>query len=181
VFTPGQVLRIVSLSSSSFIGLLLLLCSGPSRGPGSHPRRPVGGVNSKAEAAFRDPFIHALIVPDGEVSAESLIRLYISQPALCFSRRVVMVHTADEAAREAIIGWSHSDYLHEENLVQGGQRHFARGEDALAVAAFRATHDTDPDNWTPTFWIAMIERIKQQIQKDAAQATSDANLGIKGK
>ena len=143
--------------------------------------QPVGGVDFKAEAAFRDPFIHTLIVPDGEVSAESLIRLYISQPALCFSRRVVMVHTVDEAAKEAIIGWSHSDYLHEENLVQGGLRHFARGEDALAVAAFKVAHDTDPDNWTPTFWIAMLDLMRQQRQKDAAQATSDANLGIKGK
>jgi len=120
-------------------------------------------------------------VPDGAVSVDSLTRLYISAPALCFSRRVVMVHTVDEAAREAIIGWAHSDYLHEENLVQGGLRHFARGEDTLAVAAFRAAHETDPNNWTPTFWIAMIDLMRQQKLKDAAQATSDANLGIKGK
>lgn len=143
--------------------------------------QPVGGVDFKADAAFRDPAIHTFIVPDGAVSVESLTRLYISEPALCFSRRVVMVHTVDEAAKEAIIGWAHSDYLHEENLVQGGLRHFARGEDALAIAAFRAAHDTDPNNWTPTFWIAMIDLMRQQKLKDAAQATSDANLGIKGK
>jgi len=143
--------------------------------------QPVDGVDFKAEAAFRDPAIHTLIVPDGEISIESLTRLYITEPALCFSRRVILVHTVEDAAREAIIGWSHSDYLHEENLVQGGLRHFARGEDTLAIAAFRAAHDTDPNNWTPTFWIAMIDLMHQQKLKDAAQATSDANLGIKGK
>ena len=149
--------------------------------------QPVGGVDLKAEAAFRDPAIHTLIVPAGIATSDKrqiddvLFDLYISEPALCFSRRVVVVNTVDEAAKEAIIGWEHSSYLHEENLVQGGLRHFARGEDTLAVAAFKAAHDTDPNNWTPTFWIAMIDLMHQQKLKDAAQATSDANLGIKGK
>ena len=149
--------------------------------------QPVGGVDLKAEAAFRDPAIHTLIVPAGIATSDKrqigdvLFDLYISEPTLCFSRRVVVVNTVDEAAKEAIIGWEHSSYLHEENLVQGGLRHFARGEDTLAVAAFKAAHDTDPNNWTPTFWIAMIDLMHQQKLKDATQATSDANLGIKGK
>ena len=144
----------------------------------------VGGVDLKAKAAFRDLNIHTLIVPADTLKENDLKNLYLTEPALCFSRRVVIVHTVDEAAREAIIGWAHSDYLHEENLVQGGLRHFARGEDTLAVAAFRAAHDTDPNNWTPTFWIAMIDLMRQQKLKDASQASSDANnaiLGIKGK
>lgn len=143
--------------------------------------QPVGGVDFKAEAAFRDPAIHTLIVPDGAVSTDSLVRLYLSQPALCFSRRVVVVHTVEDAAREAIIGWAHSDYLHEENLVQGGLRHFARGEDKLAVAAFQAAHDTDPSNWTPTFWVAMIGLVHKQQADDAMAAQTAANLGLKGK
>lgn len=144
--------------------------------------QPVGGVDFKAEAAFSDPAIHTIIVPAGTLSSDDLTRLYISEPALCFSRRVVMVHTVEEAAKEAIIGWSHSDYEKEENLVQGGLRHFAKGEDKLAVAAFQAAHDIDPNNWTATFWIAMIDLVHKQQAEDAVAAQTAANnkiLGIK--
>jgi hypothetical protein len=142
--------------------------------------QPVGGVDFKAEAAFNDPAIHTIIVPAGTVSSEDLTRLYISEPALCFSRRVVMVNTVEEAAKEAIVGWSHSNYMKEENLVQGGLRHFAKGEDMLAVAAFQAAHDIDPNNWTASFWIAMIDLVHKQHAEDAMAAQTAANNKIFG-
>jgi hypothetical protein len=142
--------------------------------------QPVGGVDFKAEAAFNDPAIHTIIVPAGTVSSEDLTRLYISEPALCFSRRVVMVNTVEEAGKEAIVGWSHSNYIKEETLVQGGLRHFAKGEDKLAVAAFQAAHDIDPNNWTASFWIAMIDLVHKQHAEDAMAAQTAANNKIFG-
>ncbi len=130
--------------------------------------KAVGRVDYKAESAFRDTNVHTLIIPAEAVPVADLVALYTSEPALCFNRRIVLVRTVDDALRESIVGWQRGDYLKAEKLVQGGMRHFARGEDDLALAAFHAAHDLDPNNWTVTYWIALVGLTRQESRNDAA-------------
>ncbi len=140
--------------------------------------KAVGGVIFKANSAFEDTNVHTLILPADSVPVADLMALYTSEPALCFNRRIVLVGTVDDALKEALIGWQRGDYLKAEKLVQGGLRHFARGEDTLALAALNAAHDLDPNNWTVTYWISMVGRVRQDalnaaFQKETAATSVD--------
>ena len=131
--------------------------------------KPVGGVDYKALAAFDDPNLHTLIVPADTLTSETLSGLYSAFPSICFNRRIIMVQNVDQALRQSVIGWQNSDYLKEEQLIQGGLIHFAEGRDQAAIAAFDAAHDIDPNNWTTIFWKMMVKLTREQAQRDAAK------------
>jgi len=131
--------------------------------------KPVGGVDYKALAAFDDPNLHTLIVPADTLTSETLSGLYTAFPSICFNRRIIMVQNVDQALRQSVIGWQNSDYLKEEQLIQGGLIHFAEGRDQAAIAAFDAAHDIDPNNWTTIFWKMMVKLTREQAQRDAAK------------
>ncbi len=127
----------------------------------------VGGVYDPL-SVFGNPHIHTLLVPAGSIPETTLFDLYARNPALCFGRRVVLVHSVDAALRYAVINWPGSHYAKEESLIQGGLRHFAAGDDKLALAAFSAAKDLDPDNWTAGFWMTMVNLVQQQSLKKPA-------------
>ena len=129
---------------------------------------PVGGVGLKVESAFADTNVHTVIVPVDAVSVADLSLLYMTEPVLCFHRRVVMARTMDNVMEQALIGWNTDSEVREEKLVQGGLRHFARGEDKQALAAFAAAKGITPGNWTINFWTSMIYAVEKQSREDAA-------------
>ena len=129
---------------------------------------PVGGVGLKVESAFAVTNVHTVIVPADAVSVVDLSLLYITEPVLCFHRRVVMVKTMDDVMEQALLGWNTDSEVREEKLVQGGLRHFGRGEDKLALAAFAAAKAITPGNWTIDFWTSMIYAVEKQSREDSA-------------
>jgi len=129
---------------------------------------PVGGVGLKAKSAFGNTDAHTLVFPPDIDSLIDLFYLYKTNPKLCFPRRVVMARTMDDVIGQALIGWDSDSEIREEKLVQGGLRHFARGEDKQALAAFAAAKGITPGNWTINFWTSMIYAVEKQSREDAA-------------
>ena len=134
---------------------------------------PVGGVGLKAKSAFKNTNAHTVIFPPDDVSIADLFQLYITNPILCFHRRVVMVKTMDDVMEQGLIGWNTDSEVREEKLVQGGLRHFARGEDKQALAAFAAAKAITPGNWTVDFWTSMVYAVEKQHDEDASAANGN--------
>ena len=132
---------------------------------------PVGGLGLKVESAFADTNVHTVILPAESANDENLITLYMTHPVLCFNRRVILARDMDEVMNQALIGWNTDSEVREEKLVQGGLRHFARGEDKQALAAFAAAKQITPENWTVIFWTAMVYAVEKQSQEDAMTAS----------
>lgn len=132
---------------------------------------PVGGIIFKAAAAFDKDNVHTLLMPVDFVGSESLYALYKALPKLCFRRRVVFVRNMDDVMTQALIELNTDEEVREEKLVQGGLRHFARGEDKQALAAFAAAKAITPGNWTADFWISMVYAVEKQHNEDALTAS----------
>ena len=96
----------------------------------------VGGVYDPL-SIFGNPRIHTLLVPAGSIPENTLFDLYARNPSLCFSRRIVLVHSVDESLRYAVINWPGSHYAKEEALIQGGLRHFAAGDEQTGPGRFQ--------------------------------------------
>ncbi len=132
---------------------------------------PVGGILFKAHAAFDKSDVHNLLMPVDFIGSIDLFALYRAFPVLCFKRRVVFVRDMDDVMNQALIGWNTDSEVREEKLVQGGLRHFARGEDKQALAAFAAAKQITPENWTVDFWSAMVYAVEKQHNEDAITAS----------
>ena len=132
--------------------------------------QPLPGVVYNAGPLFDGTHVQTLIVPAGAIGGDVLFSLYTHFPALCFNRRVILAHTVDAVANYALLRGQPGNAAKEEQLIEGGLRHFAAGDDTQASAAFRAASELDPDNWTAGFWLTMVSLVEQQKVHPTASA-----------
>jgi hypothetical protein len=119
---------------------------------------PVGGVDLKAAAAFKDPKILTIIIPrfiDNVVDVLSL------PPSLLVGHRLIAARNMEEVLRQALVGYDQGTLAQASQLFSQGLALYGAGKNDEAIACLEAAMKLTPEDLTIPVWIGAIKGPKK--------------------
>jgi len=119
--------------------------------------QPVGAVKLKVYAAFTDPAIQTVIVPESLSSVDDLIELYVIHPDLFDGKRIILVTNMDQVLRYTLIGYD-VKYDQSEQYIRHAVQLFGDEKDYEAIMELSRASKITPENSVIYIWLAFIQK-----------------------